>query len=77
MEDGEIRVRATFVVNRPDRIASVDVDPLDWGFQLADLMTFNMASPCHESDEGRWPIGCRCGVNGVDPISAYIWWPTR
>ena len=72
MEDGEIRVRASFVVNRPTKIANVDVAPLEWGFQLADLMTFNLASrvmsPMKAVAE-RLPMR----VNGVDPISAYIW----
>lgn len=72
MEDGEIRVRAAFVVNRPNKIANVDVAPLEWGFQLADIMTFNMASrlmaPMKTVAE-RLPMR----VNGVDPISAYIW----
>lgn len=72
MEDGEIRVRAAFVVNRPNKIANLDVDPLEWGFQLADLMTFRMASRLMspmKSVAGRLPLR----VNGVDPISAYIW----
>ncbi len=73
MEDGEIRARASFVVNRPNKIANVDVAPLDWGFQLADLMTFNMASrfmgPMKTIAE-RLPL---TRVSGVDPISAYIW----
>jgi hypothetical protein len=73
LEDGEIRVRAAFVVNRPTKIANVDVAPLDWGFQLADLMTFNMASRFMapmKAVADRLPM---TRVNGVDPISAYIW----
>jgi hypothetical protein len=77
MEDGEIRVRASFVVNRPNKIANVDVAPLDWSFQLADLMTFNMASRLMgpvmapmKAMADRLPL---TRVNGVDPISAYIW----
>jgi hypothetical protein len=72
MEDGEIRVRAAFVVNRPNKIANVDVAPLEWGFQLADMMTFNIASRLMspmKTVAQRLPLR----VNGVDPISAYIW----
>ena len=72
LEDGEIRVRAAVVVNRPNKIANLDVAPLEWGFQLADLMTFRMASrfmsPVKAVAE-RLPVR----LNGVDPISAYIW----
>jgi hypothetical protein len=73
MEDGEIRVRAAFVVNRPTRIAKMDVAPLDWGFQLADLMTFNMASRFMSPVKAltdRLPL---TRLSGVDPISGYIW----
>jgi len=72
MQDGEIRVRAAFVVNRPNKIANVDIAPLDWGFQLADMMTFNMASKMMapmRSMAQRLPLK----VSGIDPIAAYIW----
>jgi hypothetical protein len=71
-DDGEIRARAVFVVNRPDKIAQIDIDPIGWGFQMADLMTFNMASrfmnPLKAAAD-RLPLR----VNGLDPIAAYIW----
>jgi hypothetical protein len=70
-ESGDIRVRAAFIVNRPQHVARVDIDPVGWGFQLADLMTFNMASrimaPLKQMAE-RLPIR----VTGVDPIGVYI-----
>jgi hypothetical protein len=69
---GEIRVRAAFVVNRPDKIAKVDIAPLDWGFQLADMMTFNMASKVMsplKAMADHLPLR----VDGLDPIAAYIW----
>ena len=72
MRDGEIRVRAAFVVNRPTQIAKVDLAPVDWGLQLADMMTFGTASRMMSPVKAladRLPLR----VNGVDPISAYIW----
>jgi hypothetical protein len=72
MLDGEIRVRAAFVVNRPTRIANIDVAPVDWSFQIADMMTFNLASwfmAPMKAIADRLPLR----VSGVDPIAAYIW----
>jgi hypothetical protein len=36
---GRIRAEAIFVANRPGRVASVPLNPLDWGFGAASLMT--------------------------------------
>ncbi len=72
MKNGEIRVRAAFVVNRPNKITNVDIDPIDWGFQLADRMTFGTASRVMSPVKAladRLPLR----VSGVDPISTYIW----
>lgn len=72
LPDGEIRVRAAFVVNRPTKIANIDVAPLDWSFQIADMMTFNMASRVMAPMKAiaqRLPLR----ITGVDPIAAYIW----
>jgi len=69
--DGEIDVRAAFVVNRPDQIMKVDLDPIGWSFTMADAMTGNLASrlfaPFKRVAE-RLPLR----VPDVDPISAYI-----
>ncbi len=70
--DGEIRARALFVVNRPDRIAAVDVDPIGWGLQVADLVTFRMASRVVSpllAMTDRLPLK----ASRVDPIAAYMW----
>jgi hypothetical protein len=72
MADGEIRARAVSVVNRPDRITAIDVDPIGWGVQLADLMTFRMASRVMSpmlAVTDRLPLR----THGLDPIAAYIW----
>jgi hypothetical protein len=69
--DGEIGVRAAFVVNRPDQIMKVDVDPVGWSFKVADAMTANLASrvfaPVKAVAE-RLPLR----MSAVDPISAYV-----
>jgi hypothetical protein len=71
-KDGEIRARAAFIVNRPDKIATMDIDPIGWGFQVADMLTFNMASrvmnPLKAAAE-RLPLR----MSGIDPIQTYIW----
>lgn len=68
---GEIRVRASFVVNRPEKVAKISIDPVAWSFQLADLMTFNMASrfmgPVRDV-AGRLPLR----ITGIDPVGTYI-----
>jgi hypothetical protein len=72
MLDGEIRVRAAFVLNRPTKIATIDVAPVDWSFQIADMMTFNLASRFMapmKAIADRLPLR----VTGVDPIAVYIW----
>lgn len=72
LESGEIRARAAFVVNRPEQLARIDIDPINWGFQMADVMTFNFASRLmgpFKAMAGRLPLR----VNGIDPIAAYIW----
>jgi hypothetical protein len=70
-KSGEIDARAVFIVNRPDQIMKIDVDPIGWGFKMADMMTMNMASrvfaPVKAVSE-RLPLR----VTGVDPVSAYI-----
>lgn len=71
-DDGRIHVRAAFVVNRPQQIAKVDIDPVDWGFRLADWMTRDLASTAMAPVKGlaaRLPLR----LKGVDPIGAYVW----
>jgi len=71
LRSGEIRAKAVFVVNRPDKILNVDVDPIGWGFKVADLMTFNLASKVmapFKAIAEHLPLR----VPGVDPLSLYI-----
>jgi hypothetical protein len=41
--DGTIKVRMPFVVNRPTSILNISLDPLDWGFYAAQLLTCGRA----------------------------------
>ena len=69
--DGEIDVRASFLVNRPDQIMKVDFDPIGWSLKLADAMTLNMASHIFapiKAVADKLPLK----VPDVDPVSAYI-----
>jgi len=38
-DDGTVRVRMPFVVNRPTQILDISLDPLDWLFRGAELLT--------------------------------------
>ncbi len=70
--DGEIRVLAAFVVSRPGKIAAIDIAPVDWGFGLADKVTFGTASKVLsplKAMADRLPLR----VNDVDPIGSFIW----
>ncbi len=43
-QNGEIRVEMVFVVNKPERIANISINPVDWGFRVADLFSFGLTS---------------------------------
>lgn len=60
LESGEIRVRMVFVADRPQRVANVPVDPVNWSFGLADLFSFGLTSRLLapvKNALGRWPTG--------------------
>jgi hypothetical protein len=71
LESGEVRVRMLFVVNRFERIVNVSLDPVNWGFGVADLFSFGLTSrllgPVKEAFE-RVPTS----VGTFDPVSAYV-----
>ncbi|MEQ1727707.1 MAG: hypothetical protein ABL982_04940 [Vicinamibacterales bacterium] len=71
LEDGAVRVRAVFVVNRPDKVLSIDVDPVEWSFRLANRMTFNMAGRAMAPLKALADM-LPLRVSGVDPVSLYI-----
>lgn len=71
LDGGETRVRMAFAANRPTRVLDVSLDPVDWSFSLADLMSLGWAShalaPLREALDRR-PLR----LGGFDPVSAYI-----
>jgi hypothetical protein len=72
LRNGDIRARAGFVVSRPNQMARVDVDPIDWGFKLADVLTFGAASRLMSpvrSIADTLPLR----ITGLDPIATSIW----
>jgi hypothetical protein len=71
LESGETRVHMAFAANRPTRVLDVSLDPIDWGFGLADLLSLGWAShalaPLKEA-LGRRPLR----LGGFDPVTAGI-----
>lgn len=43
-ESGEVRVQMAFVSNRPERLTNVSLDPIDWGFRLANLFSLGLTA---------------------------------
>jgi len=43
-KQGEINVSMIFVADRPERIANVSLNPVDWSFRLADIFSLGMTS---------------------------------
>lgn len=44
LESGQVQVRMVFVADRPQRVANIPIDPVNWSFSLADLFSFGLAS---------------------------------
>jgi len=68
---GDIRVSMIFVADRPERIANVSVNPIDWSFRLADLLSLGLTSkvlaPIRKTLE-QIPTG----VESVDPVYGFV-----
>lgn len=71
LESGETAVEMVFVVNRPERIASVELDPFGWGFRLADLFSFGLATRLLEPVRGALR-GLPTSVGSFDPVYGYV-----
>ncbi|HVT19294.1 MAG TPA: hypothetical protein VHQ90_24335 [Thermoanaerobaculia bacterium] len=69
-DPGLVDVEMVFVVNRPERIVNVSLDPLGWGMRLADLMSFGMTSRLLAPVQGSFKLLPRSA--GIDPIFAFI-----
>ena len=68
---GETRARMVFVSNRPTNVLNLDLNPVSWGFSLADLMTFGLTSrifaPVKTALEQVSPQ-----LRNFDPVTAYM-----
>ncbi|MCA1593779.1 MAG: hypothetical protein LC754_14245 [Acidobacteria bacterium] len=70
-ENGQSRARLTLVVNRPEQVLDVEIDPVGWSFKLADLMSFGLASRLLSPVKGVMEqLSPRLG--SFDPVTAYI-----
>lgn len=70
-EHGEIRVSMIFVADRPEKIANVSLNPIDWSFRLADSFSLGTTSrflaPVKNALE-RIPTS----VDSFDPVYGFI-----
>lgn len=68
---GETRARMVFVANRPTNVISLDLNPVSWGFGIADLMTVGLTSrllgPLKNALEQFSPR-----LDNFDPVMTYI-----
>jgi hypothetical protein len=44
LDSGEVRAKLVFVVNRPERILNLSLNPVTWSLTLADLVSFGLSS---------------------------------
>jgi len=70
-EHGEVRVAMIFVADRPERIANVSLNPVDWSLRLADAFsvggTSSLLAPIKNTLE-RIPTS----VDSFDPVYSFI-----
>lgn len=71
LPSGETRVRMVFVANRPEGVLNVRLDPVEWSFRTADLLTFGMTSRFFAPVRDALSAGT-AGAPTVDPVFAYI-----
>ena len=70
-EDGEIRVKLTFVANRPKTFINLPLAPFDWGLAIADAFSLGVARPFLQPIGQAlklWPL--RFGT--IDPVSFFV-----
>lgn len=68
---GEIEVRTVFVVNRPERILNVPIDPLQWGISLMNLGSMGMASQIFPR-LGELLNDTSFSTSSFDPLLTYV-----
>ena len=70
-ESGDINVHMVFVVNRPDKVSNVPIDPLDWSLRLGELASLGLASRLFKplrSALSRVPTQ----LGTFDPVLSYV-----
>jgi hypothetical protein len=70
-ESGDIQVHIVFVVNRPEAIANLTLDPVDWSLRLANFLSLGIASPLLNplrTAVSRLPLR----LGSFDPVYSYI-----
>jgi hypothetical protein len=71
LETGEVQVRMVFIANRPTGVVVLQIDPVSWGFKLADLASFGLTSrmlgPVRSALEA-----IPMTRAGFDPVYAYV-----
>lgn len=70
-ESGEIDVHMVFAVNRPDKVANLPIEPVNWCLRLAEVLSLGMASPLLNplrSAASHLPLR----LGSFDPVNSYI-----
>ena len=68
---GRIRAEAIFVANRPRRVASLPLNPLDWGAGAAGLMTLGASRPLLAPFKRAWERLPGAGAS-FDPVRLLV-----
>lgn len=71
LKSGLVNVSMVFVVNRPERIMNISLDPITWGFRFADLFSFGLTSRLLAPMKGAFDK-LPTGDGGFDPVSGYV-----
>jgi hypothetical protein len=71
LDTGEVRVKLVFVVNRPERILNLSLNPVTWSLTLADLVSFGLSSQFVEPVQGMLAQLPFRGVS-LDPVFGSI-----
>lgn len=69
--DGSIRVQLVFVVNRPNQILNVTIDPIDWSFRVADFFSLGLTKVISDPFRNIFQT-LPFRLNGIDPVSAFV-----
>ena len=70
-KNGVVRVDMAFVANRPERIANVSIDPVDWSFKFADIFSFGLTSRLLSPIKGALE-SLPTDLGSFDPVYTYV-----